>query len=311
MNQGAIKFFSARKGFGFVAADEGGKEVFLPATALGEVKAAQLIPGQRVAFKTVPDAKGPKVTELRLLDKPAPVAVAPTPAVVAAAQGVTVYCDPASEAAEEVLDAIAEVGISAQVLDVTTTPMTQDGLKRLSLLLGEAGQSLVRRFDSLFLALQLDDRFIGEADFWMGIIEHPVLINSPIVVLSGKACICKSAKDAKAFIGGGGVSAVEKPKTLSPRLAALLRGEPLPPPQVPDKPEKVARTPVQAPDEEPQPVKKAARPAAPKAKASKAPVPAKKAKSAAPVAKKKKAAAPPKPAARKAAAKKPVKRAKK
>lgn len=307
MNNGTIKFFSARKGFGFVAADEGGKEVFLPAAALGEIKAAELVPGQRVAFKTVPDAKGPKVTELRLLEKIAPGTTAAVPRA-------TVYCDPSSEVSEDVLDAIGKAGVSAEVQDITTTPMTQDRLKRLSLLLGEAGQSLVRRSDSLFLALQLDDRFIGEADFWTGIIEHPSLINTPILVLSGKARICKSAKEAKAFVEGGG-SVLEKPKGLSPRLAALLRGEHVPPPKAPDKVEEVAQTRTQAKarDEQPTPrvTKKAVKKVAPKPARGKEAAGTKKTKSAPPTAKKKKAASVPKSPARKAAAAKPAKRPKK
>jgi CspA family cold shock protein len=307
MNNGTIKFFSARKGFGFVAADEGGKEVFLPATALGEIKAAELVPGQRVAFKTVPDAKGPKVTELRLLERTAPATMAAVPRA-------TVYCDPSSEASEDVLDAIGKAGVSAEVQDITTTPLSQDRLKRLSLLLGEAGQSLVRRSDSLFLALQLDDRFIGEADFWTGIIEHPSLINTPILVLSGKARICKSAKEAKAFIEGGG-NGLEKPKGLSPRLAALLRGEQPPPRKTPDKAEDTAQKQAQTEAREgqsaPRAAKKVVKKVVPKPARGKEVASTKKPKSTPPVAKKKKAASVSKSPARKAATKKSVKRPKK
>ncbi|MBV9548238.1 MAG: cold shock domain-containing protein [Alphaproteobacteria bacterium] len=231
MNKGTIKFFSAHKGFGFITADEGGKDIFLPATALGEVKPQHLIAGQRVEFNAVPDAKGPKVSEIRLLGKPAPAPIAAAPAII-------VYCDPSSETAEDVLLAIRQAGMSLQVVDYLTAPLSPDLLRRLSLSLGEADQSLVRRFDPLFVALQLDDRFIGDQDFWTGIIQHPALINGPILVSSGKARICKSAREVKAFLSGDIKEEPKKAKTLTPRLMALMRGEQVAPAKSSGKAEK-------------------------------------------------------------------------
>ncbi len=239
MNTGIIKFFNASKGFGFVTADEGGKDIFLPATALGDIQPGQLSGGQRVEFESEPDARGPKISQLRLIGKPVARPASPAPRV-------TVYCDPSSDVAQEVLDALQKAGLAAQVVDYVAKPIPQDQLKRISLSLGEAGQSLVRRFDPLFLALKLDDRFIGEQEFWTGIIEHPTLINGPVIVLGGKACICRSGKDVKAFLGGGGGSAPPKPKTLSPRLLALLRGDDAPPPPVSVKPALAAKPAPQA-----------------------------------------------------------------
>ena len=54
-----------------------------------------------------------------------------------------------------------------------------------------------------------------------------LLIDGPVLVLSGKARIRKSAADAQHFLDRRGDAAAPKPKTLSPRIAALIRGEPL------------------------------------------------------------------------------------
>ena len=69
----------------------------------------------------------------------------------------------------------------------------------------------MRRYDPLFLALQLDDRFISESDFWTGITEHPSLVNGPVVATAGKARICKTAAEVKAFLGVGGQSRPDSP----------------------------------------------------------------------------------------------------
>jgi len=113
---------------------------------------------------------------------------------------------------------------------VEVSATSREDLKQLSLLLREADQSLVRRYDPLFLALQLDDRFISESDFWTAIVEHPSLVNGPVVAKAGKARICKTAADVKAFLGvDSQPQANGKPKGISPRMAALMRGESLPP----------------------------------------------------------------------------------
>src|SRR5471032_1933245 len=221
MTTGTIKFFNASKGFGFVTADGGGADIFLPAATVTASGIAIVSPGQRVTFEQAADKKGPKVVMLQLLGEPVVKALAPAP------ERVKVYCDPTSDVVADVLSVIRAAGYQLQLLDYITTPLGQDQLRPLSHLLSGSGRSLVRRHDSLFLALQLDDRFIGDQDFWTAIAEHPTLINGPVLVLSGSARICKSPEDAQLFLVKGSEPAAPKPKTLSPRIAALIRGEPL------------------------------------------------------------------------------------
>jgi len=221
MSTGTIKFFNASKGFGFVTPDGGGADMFLPAATLTASRIANVSPGQRVTFEQAADKKGPKVVMLQLLGEPVVKALAPAP------DQVKVYCDATSDVVADVLSVIRAAGYQLQLLDYITTPLGQEQLRHLSHLLSGSGKSLVRRHDPLFLALQLDDRFIGDQDFWTAIAEHPTLINGPILVLSGKARVCKSSEDARLFLVTGSEPAAPKPKTLSPRLAALIKGETL------------------------------------------------------------------------------------
>ena len=235
---GSVKFFNAAKGFGFIAPEDGGKDVFVPAASIAASGLSRLKAGQRVSFQLEPDAKGPKAVKLTVLEEAPAAAAPPAPLQSAAKQPpakklVTVYSDSATAngAVEDVMEALAEAGETPRLVEVGAVP--RDELKQLSLLLREADQSLVRRYDPLFLALQLDDRFISEADFWTGIAEHPSLVNGPVVAAGGKARICKSAAEVKAFLGAGAAAAANgasgKPKGISPRMAALMRGESLPP----------------------------------------------------------------------------------
>ena len=321
MIKGTVKFFNNAKGFGFITPDDGSKDVFVPAATITQSASGRLKAGQRVSFETEPDPKGPKAVRLTLLDEPsreipreipreAPKEIsrdmpkdAPRDARPAAPRpAITLYHDPADDESAEILDALRDAGHEPHLVDVTLTPPTRDELKRLSLLLREADQSLVRRYDSLFLELQLDDRFISESEFWQGIAEHPQLINSPVVATGNKARLARGVHDVQSFLGQD-VPPPPKTKGLSARMTAMMNGHPVPPAPPKEVREVIekAEAPKAAPKAMPEP----------EAKANKAPAPAKPVKAAVaakPVKAVKKAAV--KPAAKKAAApaKKPAKK---
>ena len=64
--QGTVKWYNATKGFGFVAPLEGGKDVFVHASALQRAGVAQLAEGQTIWMDVVQGAKGPEATAIRV-----------------------------------------------------------------------------------------------------------------------------------------------------------------------------------------------------------------------------------------------------
>ncbi len=65
MAVGTVKFFNVTKGFGFIAPEDGGKDVFVHATAVEAAGMRSLSEGQRVEFDIQPDARGQKAVNLR------------------------------------------------------------------------------------------------------------------------------------------------------------------------------------------------------------------------------------------------------
>jgi len=65
MTIGTVKFFNTSKGFGFIAPDDGGKDVFVHATAVEAAGMRSLNEGQKVSFDIQPDARGSKATNLK------------------------------------------------------------------------------------------------------------------------------------------------------------------------------------------------------------------------------------------------------
>ena len=241
MIKGTVKFFNGTKGFGFITPDDGSKEVFVPTATVTASGAGPLKAGQRVTFEAEQEARGPKAVKLTLLDEPlrevAVREVAREPAREVSREApreparasVTLYFEADDEDAADVNAALSAAGISARQIDYVVTPPPREELKKLSVMLRDANQSLARRYDSLFMELQLDDRFISEAEFLTAIFEHPTLINGPIVVAQGKARVCRTAEEVQAFLSNGGIEE-KRPKGISPRMAAMMLGEAVPPP---------------------------------------------------------------------------------
>jgi CspA family cold shock protein len=64
---GQVKFFNTTKGFGFIAPEGGGKDVFVHVTAVQAAGLRGLNEGQRVSFDIESDKKGPKAVNLKLV----------------------------------------------------------------------------------------------------------------------------------------------------------------------------------------------------------------------------------------------------
>ncbi len=64
---GQVKFFNTTKGFGFIAPEDGGKDVFVHVTAVQAAGLRGLNEGQRVSFEVEADKLGPKAVNLKVV----------------------------------------------------------------------------------------------------------------------------------------------------------------------------------------------------------------------------------------------------
>ena len=63
MTNGTVKFYNDQKGFGFIQPDDGGKDVFVHATALERAGLRSLSEGQKVSFDTEEDRRTGKIAD--------------------------------------------------------------------------------------------------------------------------------------------------------------------------------------------------------------------------------------------------------
>ena len=61
MQNGIVKFYNGQKGFGFIQPEDGGKDVFVHASALERAGVMGLADGQKVSFDTEMDRRSGKV----------------------------------------------------------------------------------------------------------------------------------------------------------------------------------------------------------------------------------------------------------
>src|SRR5437764_15328031 len=87
MTRGTVKFYNGHKGFGFIQPDQGGKDVFVHATALERAGIASLQEGQKVSFDTQTDARSGKIAVGRLEVMYGPTGAEPPKSRSAATRG--------------------------------------------------------------------------------------------------------------------------------------------------------------------------------------------------------------------------------
>ena len=68
MAQGTVKWFNAEKGFGFIAVEGGGADVFVHYSAIADTGGYRsLNENQRVEFEITQGAKGPQAANVRVV----------------------------------------------------------------------------------------------------------------------------------------------------------------------------------------------------------------------------------------------------
>ncbi len=65
MANGTVKFFNSTRGFGFIAPDDGSKDIFVHVSAVEQSDIDYLVEGQKVSFDVEQEARGPKAINLR------------------------------------------------------------------------------------------------------------------------------------------------------------------------------------------------------------------------------------------------------
>jgi len=204
MALGTVKFWNGSKGFGFISADIGGDDIFVHASSFQATGLQSLIEGQRVTYDTENDVKGLKVTKLELVTSGEATARPIEPSLPLGAPNkdllITIYHNPECTTSQNTLKEIEAAGYQPRIIEYLKVPLTRDELKSLATRMKATIRDLVRKTEPLFGELRLDEKDVSEDQILDAMIEHPVLINRPIVATRDAARLCRPSRMVKVFL---------------------------------------------------------------------------------------------------------------
>jgi arsenate reductase (glutaredoxin) len=108
---------------------------------------------------------------------------------------VTVYHNPRCTKSRETIQLLRDHGIEPRIIEYLKTPPSVAELKRLLTLLGLTPRELVRRKEPEYEKAGLNDN-ASDAQILRAMVEHPILLERPIVVAGDKAVIGRPPQNA-------------------------------------------------------------------------------------------------------------------
>lgn len=102
---------------------------------------------------------------------------------------VQIYHNPRCSKSRQALKLLEEQGIEATIIKYLETPPDQTELSRILDLLSLKPRELMRKKEKEYKELGLDDTSLSRDQLIKAMVDHPKLIERPIVVKDGKAAL--------------------------------------------------------------------------------------------------------------------------
>ena len=116
---------------------------------------------------------------------------------------VTIYHNPACGTSRNTLALIRHAGIEPTVIEYLKTPPTKEKLRELVAATGQPVRALLREKGTPFAELGLDDLKWTDEQLLDFIVEHPILMNRPVVVTPLGARLCRPSEAVLALLPVG------------------------------------------------------------------------------------------------------------
>lgn len=109
-------------------------------------------------------------------------------------QKVTIYHNPACGTSRNTLAMIRASGAEPEVIEYLKSPPSRERLMALIVAMGITARELLREKGTPFIELGLDDLSLSEDALVDGMLQHPILINRPIVVTAKGVKLCRPSE---------------------------------------------------------------------------------------------------------------------
>ncbi|WP_334128652.1 arsenate reductase (glutaredoxin) [Sneathiella sp.] len=105
-----------------------------------------------------------------------------------------IYHNPACGTSRNTLAMIRQSGVEPEIILYLETPPDREELESLIRQIGITARALLREKGTPFQELGLDNPELTEAELIDAMMDHPILINRPIVVTSKGARLCRPSE---------------------------------------------------------------------------------------------------------------------
>ena len=113
---------------------------------------------------------------------------------------ITIYHNPACGTSRNVLAMIRDAGHEPEVVEYLEVGWTLPQLRDLIAVMGVRARDLLRTRGSPAGELGLLDPAVNEATLLAAMVEHPILVNRPIVVTPRGACLARPAETVREIL---------------------------------------------------------------------------------------------------------------
>ncbi|MGB6116782.1 MAG: arsenate reductase (glutaredoxin) [Mesorhizobium sp.] len=120
---------------------------------------------------------------------------------------VTIYHNPRCGTSRNALAIIRAAGIEPQIVEYLDARLSHQALASLFASTGQPVRDLLRRKDTPYHELGLDDPKWTDEELIGFVTEHPVLMNRPIVVTDRGAALCRPSERVAALLPPGSLPA--------------------------------------------------------------------------------------------------------
>ncbi len=107
---------------------------------------------------------------------------------------IKIYHNPRCGTSRNTLAMIRESGVEPEVIEYLKTPPSRETLQALAAATGQPVRELVRSKEALFTELGLDAPGVTDAQLIDAMLQHPILINRPIVVTPLGTRLCRPSE---------------------------------------------------------------------------------------------------------------------
>jgi len=113
---------------------------------------------------------------------------------------VTIYHNPRCSKSRQTLGLLQEQGIEPEIIEYLKTPPTQKGLDEILKKLGKKPREIMRTGEKEYKELGLKDADLNRKELIKILVEHPKLIERPIVLKGSKAALGRPPEDVLKII---------------------------------------------------------------------------------------------------------------